>query len=130
MEKDFDNWNIEKKVLHEKSATIFYHEREIWWCSLGVNVGFEQDGTGKQYDRPVIVVRGFSPHSCIIVPLTGKKKEGKYYCYLGKIEEREATAILSQVKNIDTRRLLRKIGALPEPKFTDLMGKLQKLLFP
>src|SRR3989344_4148998 len=130
MEKDFDNWNTEKKVLHGKGMAVFYHEREIWWCSLGVNVGYEQDGTGKQYDRPVIIIRGFSPHSCIIVPPTGKKKEGKYYHYLGAIEGRDATAVLPQVKNIDTRRLLRKIGTLPEEQFVILVGNLQKLLFP
>ena len=60
MEKDFDRWNINKKRLHSQNVLHFYHEREIWWCSLGVNIGFEQDGTGKNFDRPVIVVRGFN----------------------------------------------------------------------
>ena len=130
MKKDFDSWNTEKKILDEKSEKIFYHEREIWWCSLGLNVGYEQDGTGKRYDRPVIIVWGFSPQSCIVVPLTGCKKEGKYYFYLGAVEERDATAILSQIKNIDTRRLLKKIGMVPEKQFLELTEKLQGLLFP
>jgi mRNA-degrading endonuclease toxin of MazEF toxin-antitoxin module len=129
MEKDFDTWNSQKKILHKKDEKVFYHEREIWWCSLGVNVGYEQDGTGKRFDRPVVVVRGFSPHACIIVPLTGKKKEGKYYMYLGKIEGRDATAVLSQIKNIDPRRLLKKMGMLPDDEFEKLKDKLKNLLF-
>jgi len=129
-EKEFDTWNLQKKVLHKKDEKIFYHEREIWWCSLGVNVGFEQDGTGKRFDRPVVVIRGFSAHSCVIVPLTGRKKIGKYYLYLGKIEERDASAVLSQVKNIDPRRLLKKMGMLSEEEFVHLNESLKKLLFP
>ena len=55
MEKDFDGWNSNKKQIHDHSAAPFYHKREIWWCSLGINVGFEQDGTGANYDRPVLI---------------------------------------------------------------------------
>ena len=49
MKKDFDNWNKEKKKINYKNTNRFYHAREIWWCSLGVNVGFEQDGTNADY---------------------------------------------------------------------------------
>ncbi|MBU2219125.1 hypothetical protein KKG15_01365 [Patescibacteria group bacterium] len=41
-EKDFDAWNIQKKKIHSRDEKILFHEREIWWCSLGVNIGFEQ----------------------------------------------------------------------------------------
>lgn len=106
MEKDFDSWNEEKKTLHKKNEEIFYHEREIWWCSLGLNVGYEQNGTGKLYDRPVIVLKGFSPHSCVVIPLPGRKKEGKFYF-----------------------RLLKKMGMVSEDQFLGVKEKLQKLLF-
>ena len=26
---------------------IFFREKEVWWIALGVNIGFEQDGKGK-----------------------------------------------------------------------------------
>lgn len=47
MKKDFDEWNAKKKEIHKGGEAPFYNEREIWWCALGANVGFEQDGTGK-----------------------------------------------------------------------------------
>ena len=55
MEKDFDTWNENKKKIHAKMSAVFYHEREVWWCALGVNVGYEQDGSGPEYYRPVLV---------------------------------------------------------------------------
>ena len=56
--KDFDKWNEKKKKVHNHRKNKFYHPRDIWWCSLGLNVGFEQDGTGKEFQRPVLILRG------------------------------------------------------------------------
>jgi len=58
--KNFDTWNNHKKLINKQRAAPFYKEREVWWCALGVNVGFEQDGTGKNFDRPVLVLKGFN----------------------------------------------------------------------
>lgn len=60
MAKLFDLWNFSKKSINEHGTIRYCHEREIWWCSIGVNVGFEQDGTGQHFDRPVVVIRGFN----------------------------------------------------------------------
>ena len=128
MEKDFDQWNVKKKSLHGQERKVFYHEREIWWCALGVNVGFEQDGTGKNFDRPVVIIRGISKDVFFAVTLTGKRKSGKYYFYVGKVDGREASAILSQVRLLDTRRLIRKVGVLNEETFRELKITLQRVL--
>ncbi|MEK7104887.1 MAG: hypothetical protein AAB868_02505 [Patescibacteria group bacterium] len=40
MEKDFDNWNKRKKEINSEEPN-FYHEKEIRWCSLGINIGNE-----------------------------------------------------------------------------------------
>jgi len=129
MEKDFDGWNEKKKNLHSSPSKPFYHEREIWWCSLGINIGFEQDGTGKNFDRPVVIIRGFNKDIFFAVALIGKKKSGKYYFDVGKVEEKEASAVLSQVRLIDAKRLVRKIGVLNESVFNDLKKALNKALF-
>jgi mRNA interferase MazF len=129
MQKDFDKWNGQKKDLNERSDFPFYHEREIWWCALGVNVGFEQDGTGKSFDRPVVIIRGFSQQTFFAVALTGRKRTGRFHFPIGLVEEREASALLSQVRVIDTKRLLRKVGTLDEDTFQDLVRALQTTLF-
>ena len=129
MEKDFDGWNVTKKATQARAEAPFYHEREVWWCSLGVNVGFEQDGTGKNYDRPVLVVRGFNKEVFFGVALTGRKRQGKFHVPVGKIEDREASVILSQVRLIDSKRLIRKAGTLEENTFEIVKEALKETLF-
>lgn len=129
MNKDFDKWNGKKKEIHKDGEAPFYNEREIWWCALGTNVGFEQDGTGKNFDRPIVVIRGFSKNIFLGLALTGKKREGKHYFYIGKVEGRDSSAILSQIRLIDSKRLIRKIETLRDNKFKTLKEALKKLIF-
>jgi len=129
MRKDFDNWNIKKKATHNSGPRPYYHEREVWWCSLGVNIGSEQDGTGENFDRPVVIFKSFNKELFMAVALTGKRKTGKYYLPVGFIDGREATAILSQVRLVDAKRLIKKITVLDEQVFTKLKTALQAVLF-
>ncbi len=129
MQKDFDQWNKKKQEIHEQPGAAFYHEREVWWCALGVNVGDEQDGTGKNFDRPVVVIKGFNRSIFLGVALTGKKREGKYYFYLGKFADRDSSAVLSQIRLIDSKRLIRKMTILDERQFKALKNALQQAIF-
>lgn len=129
MRKDFDKWNIKKKEIHSQKLAVFCHQREIWWCSLGTNIGFEQDGTGKNFDRPIIVIRGFNENIFFGVALTSNKRNGKFYFPIGKVEGREASVILSQVRLIDTKRLIRKVAVVDKNLFEKLKNALKKALF-
>lgn len=47
MKKDFDSWNKEKKNLEDIGhSELAFHEREIWWASLGINL---EDLSGKSH---------------------------------------------------------------------------------
>ena len=61
--KDFDTWNALKKHIHQKRFLAFVHAREVWWCSLGLNVGTEQDGKHTAFERPVLILRKFNRES-------------------------------------------------------------------
>lgn len=111
--KNFNLWNSKKKKINQKNIQkVYFHEREIWWCGLGLNIGFEQDGKGEKFQRPVVVIKKFNQYSFLAIPLTTKNKQGKYYFDVGVIHNKRAIAILSQIKFLDTRRLLKKIGML------------------
>ena len=128
MKKEFDKWNQEKKRIHNNEQGRFYHEREIWWCSLGVNVGFEQDGTNKDFQRPVLVLKGFSRHVCLVVPLTTSKKKNKYHSSVGVINSEESFIITSQLRLIDTRRFTDRLTVLDKEIFDELRKTIRGLI--
>ena len=94
-----------------------------------MNIGDEQDGTGKNFDRPVIVIKGFNENIFFGAALTGRKRERKYYFPIGMVEGREASVILSQVRLIDTKRLVRKMVTLESELFENLKSALRRTLF-
>ena len=129
MPKDFSKWFALKKSVHEAPGTALFHEREVWWCMLGSNVGFEIDGSGSGFARPVVVVKKFNLDTCIVVPLTGKIKKGTYYLPIGAVDGREASAVLSQLRLIDRKRLTKKIETLPKPLFKELLAAIVRINF-
>ena len=120
MKKDFDSWNEKKKKINDRTKVPFYHMRELWWCSLGVNVGFEQDGSGEEDSRPVLILTALSKETFIGIPLTTSPSVHKLRPSIGLVEEKEAHALLSQIKVIDTKRLIRKIGQLDKKVFEQI----------
>ncbi len=128
MQKDFDHWSNHKKQIHSKNENKLYHAREIWWCALGVNVGFEQDGTGRDNERPVLILKGFSKQVCLVIPLTTSRKKNPYHISLGIVNERIAFAIISQIRLIDTKRLINKIGFLENQIFESIRKATKDLL--
>ncbi len=113
MLKNFDEWNQNKKMVQQKVGK-FYHARDIWWCSLGVNVGYEHDGEGLQFERPILILRGLGKGTCLAVPLTTSDSKHPMRIPLGNIDGKPASAVISQIRVIDTRRLINKICYLDE----------------
>ena len=126
MRKDFDAWNEVKKQTNSESPRL-YTVREIWWCRLGVNIGTEQDGRGESFLRPAVIVRGFGPDACLVVPLTTSERDHPLRVSVGMVDGRLARANLSQLRVIDTRRLVEKIGFLDKKIFMS-MRKAAKVL--
>lgn len=118
--KDFDSWNDKKKKIETSSVSKFYNTREIWWCSLGINVGYEQDGMGKDYQRPVLILKGISKNTCIVIPLTTSDNEHSLRFPIGMVGGKNASALLSQIKVIDTKRLVNKVGYLEKEVFDEI----------
>ncbi|MCX6786747.1 MAG: type II toxin-antitoxin system PemK/MazF family toxin [Candidatus Kaiserbacteria bacterium] len=129
MEKDFSKWFTLKKLAHETTGTALFHEREVWWCMLGANGGFEIDGSGSGFARPVVIIKKFNLDTCIVVPLTGKIKNGKFYFKVGVVDDREASAVLSQLRLVDRKRLTKKIETMPKTLFKELLAAIVQINF-
>lgn len=126
--KDFDNWNEIKKKLHKKGFLGFAHEREIWWCSLGVNIGHEEDGKNEQFERPVLIIKKWSHKTIVVLPLTTQIKEDKYH-FIFTHDNIEFAIILSQIRIISANRLTRRIRKVGNNQFIKIKNALAELLF-
>lgn len=129
MEKHFDEWNeLKKSVDGQADYLPLYHERQIRWCRLGVNVGFEQDGTGQDFSRPILILKGFSRRVCLVIPLTTSAKRNRYHVAVGSVGGRQAYAIISQLRLVDTRRLDTLIETLDIELFTSVRKAIKDML--
>jgi len=126
-EKDFDQWNKVKQETHAEEPRL-YTVREIWWCRIGANVGFEQDGSGRLFLRPVVIMRAFGPNICLTLPLTASKRRHPLRISVGDVQGKQASALLSQMRIIDTRRLVEKVGFMDKQIFMELKKALKALL--
>ena len=125
--KDFTLWNQVKAELEERNIPVDFREREIWFCSLGLNLGHEQDGKHERSLRPVIVVKKFNNDIFWGVPLSHVQKTGLYYHPI-VWDNNNSSAIISQLRLLDQKRLFRKIGIVSREEFMDIKIKAIKLL--
>ncbi len=87
---------------------------------MGKNIGYEQNGDETNFERPVLVLKDFNQFVCLVVPLTTVKKKNVYYRKVGIIDFKKAYAILSQLRLVDTKRFLNKIGYLKDNKLMNI----------
>lgn len=86
---------------------------EVLWCHLGLNIGTEQNGDNKYFRRPVIILSKYSNKTVLAAPLTTKQHYGNWYLKI-KFNNRYQWVILNQIKPLDTKRLIKSIGQIPE----------------
>jgi mRNA interferase MazF len=77
--KKFDEWNDIKKELDIKKKNVIPKEREVYWASIGENIGFEQNGKGDVFSRPVLIIKRFSKNIFYGVPLSTQIKDGNFF---------------------------------------------------
>lgn len=130
MEKDFDKWNNLKKIFEKEERRFFAHPREIWWSSLGLNLGAEIDGKNDGFERPVLVITVYNKETMFVLPITSKEKNDKFHYKIfvkikdiktGEYEEKPVWIKLTQPRVISNKRLLRKIDLVSIDDFDKIM---------
>lgn len=127
MEKDFDSWNEQKKILEQIQSDIYFSEWDIWWCSVGLNIKSETCGKWESFRRPILVLTKLSHDTCIAIPLSSQKKVWSWFA-LCDLQWVERTALLYQIRMIHKNRFQRKIGQLDEKDFENIKKELKQLL--
>ncbi len=126
--EDFDSWNNFKKLINKKDChNLFFHEREVWWCSVGLNVGSESFGKGKFFRRPILIIKKLSSELCIALPITSKPKKGTWFSEI-EVDKKKRWVMLYQIRVINSKRFQFKIGKINNNEFKDVKTKLKQLL--
>ena len=128
MKENFNQWNKLKQNINQKEIKINIKERNIYFISMGQNVGTESYGKGELFLRPVIVYKKLSHHSFIGIPLTSKIKEGSYYFTFNRKNGKKNSAMLNQMKTFDTKRVVSFNGTISKNVYIDLKSKLEIFL--
>jgi len=124
----FDRWNIQKKEIQKSSKRLFFKEREIWFCSMGENIGDEEAGKGKMFLRPVLILKKFNNNIFWGIPLFTTLKGGIFYFQFSFLKNVISSAIFSQLRLFDSMRLQYKRGYMNKENFLELKQKLKTLL--
>ena len=115
--KDFANWFSKKahldRLVHKPP---YVSEGDIWWASIGENVGSEVNGKSDLFSRPVIVLKKLAHGFYFVIPTSTKDKHGSWYVPY-KHQGVSNVACLHQVRAIDYRRILSKLGTLDDTDF-------------
>ena len=124
MIKDFDGWNQNKQNIDNNLDSKLINEREIWWCNLGLNIGDKQNGKYPNYERPVLILKKFSNRLCVVLPLSSKAGNVRFYKKIF-YKNRVGYIIISQIRVMSTKRLSRLIDRLDYKQFSVI--KLQSI---
>ncbi len=118
-----------KKSLHQRLSKTCFDEREIWFCSIGINIGHEQDGKHRKFERPVLVFKKINEKTFLGIPLTSQKRKGAKYFYLEIKGKKKSTLLMHQIRMLDAKRLQERIDRIPphifkliKEKFTDFLN--------
>ena len=127
MSKDFNQWHNLKQNLHNSRKVVVFKERDIIWASIGINIGYEQDGKGEISSRPLLILKKYNRNLFFGIPLSTKIKEGSFF-FEFILNDKPSSALLVQGRTYDAKRLENKIGMINQKDFSALKLKLKELL--
>jgi mRNA-degrading endonuclease toxin of MazEF toxin-antitoxin module len=128
MSDSYDKWNEIKKILNKEKKFLNFNQKEIFMAYVGKNIGFEQNGDKNQnFLRPVLIYKKFSKNLFLGIPLTTTQRDGIfYYSFIFK-NDKISTALLSQIKLVDSKRCKYRMGQIKDEDFKKLVLKFKKL---
>lgn len=128
--KDFDDWNNLKKKIEEDvvDPNKFPKEGEVWMSNLGRNIGYEQNGNGDSFSRPVLIIKKFNNHMFWVVPLSTKQKKFDFYFNYTDPRNEKVSAILAQLKLLSIKRLKRNMYSLEVITLEEIKNSLKNLM--
>ncbi len=131
MEENFDKWNQIKKNVQEDEKNRLFKQRDIFFINMGQNIGFEQNGKGENFVRPIVILKKITNQMFIGIPLSSQIKDGDWFFkFEFNIKDKISLniAILPQIRMFSSKRLLNKIGVMKIEDFEKMKDKIKKFI--
>jgi mRNA interferase MazF len=124
--KNFEEWNTKKQSIEKSTfSPAYFSEGEVWWLSIGINIGCEEDEKSQDYSRPVLIVKKFNNQIFIGIPLTTQRKDNPYYIPIS-FGQKTGSAMISQIRSFSSKRLTRKMGKLEDSYYKNIVLHIKK----
>ena len=124
MIKHFIDWIITKIIIVKtQRKDLIINEYQVFWCSLGENVGDEENGKGYIFRRPVLIFKKFNNNLFWGIPMSTKNKDNKYYVKV-LLKGIEQSAMISQLRVLDSKRLDQYIGYVSKADFIKIQNRI------
>ena len=125
----FSEWAKLKPHIHfSDSEGIFPKKREIWWVSLGQNIGVEMNGKNDAFERPVLVIKVFNSQASLVAPVSSMVHKDQYLFPFKNIFGVLNVVNLSQLRTISSKRFRRKIGEMDTQEFGRIVRRVKDFL--
>ncbi len=118
--KDYETWMKKKTEIEAQNRILSFQKREIWWCSLGLNIGTEVDGKNEKFERPVLILKLYNKSSLLVLPLTTKKHLDEFHLNI-HVKQKVFRLKLAQARVVSSKRLLRYVDTVSEVTFNSVI---------
>lgn len=123
----YDEWNIVKKrIEYSNHKPPYFKEGDIWWLSVGYNIGNEVYGKGRDFVRPVLIVKKFNAYSFVGIPLSTKIKKNPYYEVV-TVKGKRVAVMFFQIRTFSSKRLSNKLGVLELNEYSRIVKKVKEI---
>ena len=124
----YDEWNDLKRTLNDKKEIIRFKENEIYFISIGQNIGYESYGKDKLFLRPILVYKKLNHQTFMGIPLTSKVKNGSYFFTFNYKKDKKSTAMFNQMRVFDIKRSEYYSGKISKNTRINLDIKLKEFM--
>ncbi|CAN5723315.1 hypothetical protein BH11PAT2_BH11PAT2_09450 [soil metagenome] len=128
--KRFLAWiGIKEKLDANDYNPPLVNEGDLWWCSIGENIGVEVSGKGNDFTRPVIVLKKFGRLAFFGIPTTtNTERKGSWYVTF-KHKGVDEVAMLTQGRMFSYKRLFTNMGELDDEDYKKVKEAFNRLFY-
>lgn len=127
-EAKYDLWFPQKKKLNRRYNLPSFHEGQVWWCRIGVNIGSEILGKGNHFTRPVLIIKKYNDRMFLAAALSTSNLKNRKYVpahVLVNVGKTRGAVRLDQLRALDAQRLGNFIESLSKQKFEEVRARLR-----